>query len=82
MSYELNASPLPKDYFDFDYFDDILYDERSVFQEQQKRDYYKMNYLSHNTYTFLLLNRGSIVNILKKNKQILSYVFVGREQSL
>jgi len=41
-----------------------------------------MNYLSHNTYTFLLLNREPIVTMLKKNKNILSYVFEGREQSL
>jgi len=86
MPYGLNALPLSNDYFDFDYFDyfdDILYDEnRSVFQEPKKKDYYKMNYLSHNTYTFLLLNRGSIVAMLKKNKHILSYVFLGRQQSL
>jgi len=83
MPYGVNALPLPKDYFDFYYFDDILYDEnRSVFQEPKKRNYYKMNYLSHNTYTFLLLNREPIVTMLKKNKNILSYVFEGREQSL
>jgi len=83
MPYGLNALPLSNDYFDFDCFDDILYDEnRSVFQEPKKKDYYKMNYLSHNTYTFLLLNRESIVTMLKKNKHILSYVFEGREQSL
>tara|TARA_A100001015_G_scaffold234107_1_gene265467 strand:+ start:1203 stop:1511 length:309 start_codon:yes stop_codon:yes gene_type:complete len=65
--------------FDFDYFDDILYDEnRSVFQEPKKRNYYKMYYLSHNTYTFLSLNREPIVTMLKKNKHILSYVFEGR----
>lgn len=82
MKYIIETTPKFENYFDFDYIDEMFYDERSVFQEQKKKDYYKMNYLSHNTYTFLLLNRGSIVTMLKKNKQILSYVFVGREQSL
>ena len=40
----------------------------------QKLNYYKTSYLSHNTFTFLLTNRQCVEGIIKKDKKILRYL--------
>lgn len=37
MKYIIETTPKFENYFDFDYIDEMFYDERSVFQEQKKR---------------------------------------------
>lgn len=81
MPYGLNAISFCD--YELESLFDLIDDEKiSVFNEPKKYNYSKMNYLSHNTYTFLLLNRNAIVKLIKQNKNALSYVFIGREQSL
>jgi hypothetical protein len=78
MPYGLNAIS----FCDYE-LESLFDDERtSVFNEPKKYNYSKMNYLSHNTYTFLLLNRNAIINLIKQNRNALSYVCVSREHSL
>ena len=78
MPYGLNAIS----FCDYE-LESLFDDERtSVFNEPKKYNYSKMNYLSHNTYTFLLLNRNAIINLIKQNRNALSYVCSSREHSL
>jgi len=78
MPYGLNAIS----FCDYE-LESLFDDERtSVFNEPKKYNYSKMNYLSHNTYTFLLLNRNAIINLIKQNRNALSYVCASREHSL
>lgn len=77
MSYKMILPSLYDDY----YFDSI--DERkSLFYETKRFNYYKMSYLSHNTYTFLLNNRDLVKKTYKQNKNILSFVINSREHTL
>lgn len=77
MSYKMVLPSLYDDY----YFDSI--DERkSLFYETKRCNYYKMSYLSHNTYTFLLNNQDLMKKTYKQNKNILSFVINSREHTL